>query len=137
MSIHRRIKEGRLALGLNQQQFADRLGVARGSVQQWELEGGTAPSRKHQPKVAELLKISVSELMNPDDTPEERSAKPEELSAAAYELAKLFDMLPTDRITRTVAYNEATAAILKALQPHGAQPRALPAPTDSTRRQRA
>lgn len=137
MSIHSRIKKGRLALGLNQQQFADRLGVARGSVQQWELENGTAPSRKHQPKVAELLGISVSELMNPDDTLAERSTKPEELSAAAYELAKLFDMLPTDRIARTVAYNEATAAILKVLQPHAVEPRALPAPSGSARTQRA
>jgi transcriptional regulator with XRE-family HTH domain len=137
MSIHARIKAGRTALGLNQQQFADLVGVARGSVQQWELEGGTAPSRKHQPKVAEALGITVSELMNPSATEIERQAKPEDLSAAAYELARLFDMLPIDRITRTVAYNEATAAILKALQPHGATPRALPAPGDPAKKQRA
>jgi transcriptional regulator with XRE-family HTH domain len=137
MSIHQRIKRGREALKLNQQQFADALGLARGTVQQWENEGGTAPSRKHQPAVAALLGITVAELMDPSESTAERTTKPEELSAAAYELAKLFDMLPVDRIKRTVAYNEATAAILKVLQPNAGAPKALPAPDDPARKQRA
>jgi transcriptional regulator with XRE-family HTH domain len=128
MSIHQRIKQGREALGLNQQQFADKLGLSRGTVQQWENEGGTAPSRKHQPQVAALLGLSVAQLMDPADTAAQPSTRPGDLSAAAYELAKLFDMLPADRIQRTVAYNEATAAILRVLQSHGGQPKALPAP---------
>jgi len=137
MSVHQRIKRGREALKLNQQQFADRLGLARGTVQQWENEGGTAPSRKHQPKVAELLGMTVAELMDPSESAAERSARPEDLSAAAYELAKLFDMLPIDRIKRTMAYNAATAAILTVLQPHAGEPKALPAPGDPAKKQRA
>lgn len=58
------IRQGRLRLGLSEQQFADAVGVSRGAVQQWERENGTAPKRKTQPKVAELLGISVGELMN-------------------------------------------------------------------------
>ena len=42
MSIHRTIREGRIALKMTEQQFADVVGVSRGSVQQWEREGGTA-----------------------------------------------------------------------------------------------
>lgn len=64
MSIHQRIRDGRLKLGLTEQAFADRIGVTRGSVQQWEKEGGTAPSRRHQPAVAKALGISVSDLMH-------------------------------------------------------------------------
>ena len=66
MNVHHRIREGRAKLGLTQQQFADKVGVTRGAVQQWEKEdgeGGTAPSRAKQPAVAQLLGISVAELM--------------------------------------------------------------------------
>lgn len=64
MSIHRLIREGRRRLGLSQQQFADAVGVTRGALQQWEQAGGTAPSRRNQPHVAALLKISLAELMS-------------------------------------------------------------------------
>lgn len=64
MSIHRKIREGRARLGMTEVQFGDAVGVSRGAVQQWEKEGGTAPSRKHQPAVAKILQISVSELMD-------------------------------------------------------------------------
>jgi phage repressor protein C with HTH and peptisase S24 domain len=66
--IHQKIREARQRLGLTEQQFADAVGVSRGSVQQWEKEdgkggGGTAPSRKNQPAVARVMGISVAELM--------------------------------------------------------------------------
>ena len=64
MSIHSKIRKGRLALGMNEQQFGDAVGVSRGAVQQWEKEGGTAPTRKNQPAVAKLLGMSVAELMD-------------------------------------------------------------------------
>jgi SOS-response transcriptional repressor LexA len=64
MSIHRLIREGRLRLGMSEQQFADAIGVSRGAVQQWEKPGGTAPKRTNQPRVAELLGISVVELLS-------------------------------------------------------------------------
>jgi transcriptional regulator with XRE-family HTH domain len=64
MSIHQRIKAGRLRLGMTETQFADAVGVSRGAVQQWEREGGTAPSRKLQPAVAALIGFSVAELMD-------------------------------------------------------------------------
>lgn len=64
MSIHRLIREGRRRLGMSEQQFADAVGVSRGAVQQWEKAGGTAPKRSNQPRVAELLGISVGELLS-------------------------------------------------------------------------
>ena len=64
MSVHKRIRDGRIRLGLTEQQFADRIGVTRGSVQQWEKEGGTAPNRTRQPEVANLLGLTVAELMS-------------------------------------------------------------------------
>jgi transcriptional regulator with XRE-family HTH domain len=70
MSIHSRIRVGRLRLGLTEQQFADRLDVSRGSVHLWEKEGGTAPSRKRQAAVARLLGLSVAELLTGSNGPD-------------------------------------------------------------------
>jgi SOS-response transcriptional repressor LexA len=64
MSIHRLIKEGRLSLGLSEREFADAVGVSRGAVQQWEKPGGTAPRRTSQHRVAQVLGISVAELVS-------------------------------------------------------------------------
>lgn len=66
MSIHTLIREKRRLLGLSEQQFADAVGVSRGAVQQWEKPDGTAPKRANQPRVAELLGISVAELVSGD-----------------------------------------------------------------------
>jgi phage repressor protein C with HTH and peptisase S24 domain len=63
MSIHKLIRDGRKRLGMTETEFADAVGVTRGAVQQWEKEGGTAPKRSHQPIVARLIGLSVSELM--------------------------------------------------------------------------
>lgn len=65
MSIHQRIRQGRLALEMTEQQFADAVGVSRGSVQQWEREDGTAPKRTLQPAVARVLGLTVAELVDP------------------------------------------------------------------------
>lgn len=64
MSVHTLIKEGRKRLAMSEQQFADAAGVSRGAVQQWERPGGTAPKRSNQRRVAELLGVSVAELMS-------------------------------------------------------------------------
>ncbi|MGJ7553780.1 LexA family protein [Variovorax sp. RB2P76] len=64
MSIHQLIREGRKRLGMSEQQFADAVGVSRGAVQQWEKAGGTAPKRSNQPRVAELLGVSLAELVS-------------------------------------------------------------------------
>lgn len=64
MSIHQKIREGRAKLHMTEQQFGDAVGVSRGAVQQWEKEGGTAPTRKNQPAVAKILGMSVAELMS-------------------------------------------------------------------------
>src|SRR5688500_12943384 len=55
MSIHRVIREARERLGLSVEELAEKVGVTRGAVQQWERENGTAPNRKKQPVVAEVL----------------------------------------------------------------------------------
>lgn len=56
------IKSGREKLGMSHLAFGNAIGVSRGAVQQWE-KGTTEPTRKHQPKIAALLGITVAELM--------------------------------------------------------------------------
>jgi SOS-response transcriptional repressor LexA len=64
MSINKLIRDGRKRLLMSEEDFAQALGVTRGTVQQWEKEGGTAPNRKRQPLVAKLLGVSVAHLMS-------------------------------------------------------------------------
>lgn len=62
-TIHRRIKRLREAKGLSQEALAKLVGVSYQSVQEWESDDGTAPSRKRQEKVAAALGVTVAELM--------------------------------------------------------------------------
>ena len=57
MSIHATIRSNRLRLGMTEQQLADRAGVTRAAVQQWEREGGTVPRRSKQQDVANALEM--------------------------------------------------------------------------------
>ena len=59
MSIHNYIKQRRLELGLTPRQLAERVGVTRAAVQQWERN--TAPSRKHRAKVIKALEVKAAE----------------------------------------------------------------------------
>jgi SOS-response transcriptional repressor LexA len=58
------IRAGRHRLGLSEQAFANAVGVTRAAVQQWERPAGTAPKRTTQLKVAEILGLTVAELMS-------------------------------------------------------------------------
>lgn len=76
MTIHRRIRERREALGLTLQQVAEELGVSWQTVQQWEREpdpktgeakGSTAPRRTRMDDVAKVLKTTVEYLQTGRD----------------------------------------------------------------------
>lgn len=63
MSINKRIKERRLALGLTSHKaLADLVGVTWQTVQQWEKDGGTAPNRSRIDAVAAALGVSAEWL---------------------------------------------------------------------------
>lgn len=80
MSTSEIIKARREALGLTEEGLAELCGVSRGAVQHWERPNGTAPRRKIQAKVAEVLGITVAELMhgqsNVEEGPPVRGAVP-------------------------------------------------------------
>lgn len=63
MSIHSKIKDGRVRLGESEQVFAARFGVSRATIQQWEREGGTAPKRTRAALVADAIGLTLSQLM--------------------------------------------------------------------------
>lgn len=63
MAIKDLIRAGRERLGMTEQRFADAAGVSRSAVQQWE-SGATAPRRAHQQTVADLIGVTVGELMS-------------------------------------------------------------------------
>ena len=66
MSVHTLIRTGRERMRLTEEAFGELCGVTRGTVQQWERVGGTAPNRKRQPMVAQVLGLTVSQLMSGD-----------------------------------------------------------------------
>lgn len=47
-----RIREARRRVGVSQEEFALRLGVSRGAVAQWEMDGGTSPTVKNLEQIA-------------------------------------------------------------------------------------
>lgn len=71
MTIHKRIKEKRQALGLSMEELATRVGVkAWQTVQQWEKEeGGTAPKRDRLFAVAHALKTTPEYLLFGESVP--------------------------------------------------------------------
>ena len=66
MTIHQTIKAARLAKGWSMEELAEKVSIAEGlakplawqTVQQWEKEGGTAPSRKRIGTVLRVLDIA-------------------------------------------------------------------------------
>lgn len=90
VSIHKLIREGREALGLTHEEFGKLCGVSRGAVQQWEKEGGLAPNRSRQPKVAAVLSLTTEELMS-------GRGRIAPYSPHAMRLAQLFDHLDPER----------------------------------------
>lgn len=62
-TIHSRIRDLRKKQGLSLEAFAALVEVSWQSVQQWEREDGTAPTRKRLPAVAKALGVSVEELV--------------------------------------------------------------------------
>lgn len=66
MTYSKRIKAHRLSLGMTEGQYAEKIGVSRGSIQQWE-SGETAPKRTRQGEVARFMGITVAQLMSEND----------------------------------------------------------------------
>ena len=67
MTYSAKIKAFRESRKLTHQQFANAVGVSRGSVQQWE-SGATAPKRVNQPAVAKFMGVTVADLMADEST---------------------------------------------------------------------
>lgn len=120
-SIHARIRRLRKKHGMSLPTFAQTVGVKWQSAQQWEKEiGGTAPSRKRQPKVAEILGVSVQELMH--GAPEAKDAK-----EAANELESLLGWLTKEQRDDLMADLRSKAAANKAIAKElGGQVRPVP-----------
>jgi transcriptional regulator with XRE-family HTH domain len=61
-SFAARIRSARRALGLSQQQLAERIGIRRAAVTQWESSAGTLPSTINLMQVAIELRVSFEWL---------------------------------------------------------------------------
>lgn len=60
--MDKKIKDLRIKLGMNQEQFAEIFNVTQGTVSQWET-GLTKPRIDLLPKIARLLGCTVDELL--------------------------------------------------------------------------
>jgi transcriptional regulator with XRE-family HTH domain len=68
------IKTFRKEMGLSQQEFADRVGVSRSAVYEWE-RGGYLPDGENLKKLASVLGVSVSFLLGESNDPKELSSE--------------------------------------------------------------
>jgi hypothetical protein len=113
-----------LSLKLGATELSDRVG---GRYTYWRdlLLGQKSFGEKIARKIEEKLSLPRGwldgEWSEPQPSTPQQDRK-SDLSPIAYELAMLFDKLPADKIIRTVAYNAATAEILRVLQRHDAAP---------------
>jgi transcriptional regulator with XRE-family HTH domain len=112
MSYSQKIKAFREAKSMTHQQFADAVGVSRGSVQQWE-SGATAPKRKNQPAVSKFIGISISDLMteSPSATPPETGNYPLANSHKKTALA------PVQKAQGAISFDDAVRVMAEFLMP--------------------
>lgn len=79
MTIHKRIRERREALGLSKAALGKMLDpqISYQTIQQWEREGGTMPLRKRIQQLATALKCTVEWLETGYEAPETALGRPE------------------------------------------------------------
>ena len=65
-TIHKRIKQARLAVGLSQSALAKKLGIKPQSVQNWE-NGISSPKTTRFEKLANVLDVSPAWLLHGDE----------------------------------------------------------------------
>lgn len=70
MAIGRYIAQKRTAQGMTQEQLADKLGIAPKQIQRWE-SGKRLPDADGIMTLCETLQVSLSELLNGKDAPED------------------------------------------------------------------
>lgn len=62
MSFSDNFKNARKAMGMTQEQMAEKLNIDRSSIAKYEL-GTSTPNIKNLPKICELLNVSAEELL--------------------------------------------------------------------------
>lgn len=114
MDIHQRIREHRIRQGLTEQGLADKVGVTRAAVQQWERPNGTAPARRYHTAVAEALGLTVAELVAGAQKSDAAQPRHPNLSQDAQVLGRVFDWIK-DQTTRDIYREKITREVLDLL----------------------
>lgn len=135
MAIKDLIRAGRERLKMTEQRFANAARVSRAAVQQWE-SGATAPSRKHQQAVADLIGVTVGELAAgqsekyPETMPGRKTGEP--LSAynvnRTDEARRLFESLSEDGQREAINYLRFLAQQYPVEQSNGSNDHPVPNP---------
>jgi transcriptional regulator with XRE-family HTH domain len=84
-----KIRTARLAAGLTQAQVAERLGLSRGAVTQWEsrsLASRTTPSINALKELAAIANVPFGFLLSEDSQTHESNAQPTTHSAGCWSL---------------------------------------------------
>lgn len=102
MEVKDALRRFRQSMGLNQEAFADRLGIKRQAYQPYET-GKVAPSLGMVIKMAQTFDVSADYLLGLSDTPKPPAAQPEP--------PQLSD-LERNLINAAVAFNDALQGVL-------------------------
>ena len=76
MTLGQRIQEHRLRLGLSQAGLGEKLGVSRQAVSRWEADGAV-PDTDKLIALSRLFGLTLNELLQVENPPEQRPAPPE------------------------------------------------------------
>lgn len=71
-----RLKFARERARLSQQQVADKLGISRGAVGNWEKEGANNPETDKLPSLAQLYGVTADFLLGMSEEPEPSNVRP-------------------------------------------------------------
>ena len=93
MELRIRIKRAREGAGLSQRALAERLGVTRGAVGQWE-SGEKKPSRDNLIAVARVTMVKLRDLVEGDGAESNGDGGAFALSESEVDLIRHFRLLP-------------------------------------------
>lgn len=91
-SLGNRLRTARQAIGLSQDQLADRLEISKASLSAWE-RGAAHPSTEKLPLIRNTLKVSLDQLICGPEAPAVREAPPPYVSEQQQLLAAIVDHL--------------------------------------------
>lgn len=122
-SFSDRLRAARIAVGMTQEQLGFALGISKSSVSAWE-NGRETPSFRFLPRLAQVLAVSLDELLEPPNAPVDEQSSPKPLASRRPPVAKAM-RLPPQSDSRSIQTPDELALLQRFRRMPGWQRKAL------------